>query len=163
MQFFNRFTRLDHFFICFYPFYFLFPHFCFLLPLCPAFTCFPRYTQFIVFYWFSPIFTCVNPFFSGFMFSFVSVILYAHVKRLIVSRMQDFHWLGPLGWVGHIVAMSVCIYVCHKIGNCWLWPNSQSFLGFFSSINWVGMFGSKSKRTTKLHDWFKSYKVWSGN
>ena len=62
MQFFNRFTRLDHFFTCFYPFYFLFPHFCFLLPLCPAFTCFPRYTQFIVFYWFSPIFTCVNPF-----------------------------------------------------------------------------------------------------
>ena len=33
---------------------------------------------------------------------------------------------GP-GWVGHRVAMSVCLYVFPKSCNCQLWPNGQRF------------------------------------
>ena len=35
--------------------------------------------------------------------------------RLICDKFKIpsiFHWLGPLGWVSHRVAMSVCLFVC---------------------------------------------------
>ena len=46
-------------------------------------------------------------------FFMVSVLLTAHYERFSVSRMWDFHRIGPLGRFDHRVAMSVvCMYVC---------------------------------------------------
>ncbi len=42
----------------------------------------------------------------------VLVLLSASVKRCFVSRMRDFHRIGPLGRFDHRVAMSVCLSVC---------------------------------------------------
>ena len=37
--------------------------------------------------------------------------------RILKIRILNFHQLGPLGRVGHRVAMSVCVCVCHKSCN----------------------------------------------
>ena len=50
--------------------------------------------------------------------------------------------------------MSVCVSVCHK--SCVIVDNRLRSISFLS----VGMYGSedsKSRRTLKLHDMFKSY------
>ena len=39
------------------------------------------------------------------------LILSASVERFGVSRMQDFHQIGPLGGFGLVVEMSVYIYI----------------------------------------------------
>ena len=47
----------------------------------------------------------------------VSVLLSASVKRFFVSRMQDFHRIGPLGRFDHRVAMSACMFVWRTFNN----------------------------------------------
>ena len=72
----------------------------------------------------------------------MSGIFEAKYKFIIRRTVNYFHLLGPLGQVGHRVAMSVCMCVCHKSCNCQLWQNGQSFFSFFSSshkIEWVCM------------------------
>ena len=56
--------------------------------------------------------------------------------RTYVNKSTDTIFLptGPSrpGW-------SVCLYVCHKSCNCWLWPNGQGVCHFFCKIYWVCM------------------------
>ena len=62
--------------------------------------------------------------------------------------------MWPLGLVGHRVAMSVCVSVCTSVDK-----NIRFFCCLLSS-NIVGKYGSqdsKSRRTSKLNDWLKSY------
>ena len=50
-----------------------------------------------------------------------------------------FHPLGPLGWVGHRVAMSV--YICVSFIKVVIVDNGQSikFFVFLYKIEWIGM------------------------
>ena len=75
---FTRFISFFRTFVFYYPFVLL-------SPVSPVI---PNLSFFTGFHPFSPVLT---PFQRFHLFSFVLVILYAHVKRLSVSRMQDFH------------------------------------------------------------------------
>ena len=54
-------------------------------------------------------------FFGKFCFTsrifLVSVLLSASVEKFFVSRLQDFHRIGPLGRFGLVVSMSMCLFV----------------------------------------------------
>ena len=41
--------------------------------------------------------------------------VYTHNSHYQFEYLLSFHQLGPLGRVGHRVAMSVCLFFCHSV------------------------------------------------